>query len=257
VEIVVSFKVMSTGSETPIVAARVLRMNSAVDFTFLGVTENFGRFKYREVVSAGPVVYRILATGYLPHTTAAVDLLPSHPQVMREIVLVPSMNMQVGLGGAPLILRLGAMLSVSAQPNSFIDVDGEVYNDMVTFRGGVTEIDDDDARAAIPEGTFEYRDPTTGEIRRFDMFVGVFLDFVDQSGQSLRNPSGLRLTVSLLVGEIDLNVMLMTYDPFLGMWNKTSELNAVESFKKRQVDTRPVAYAGPGMESYCSIWVSG
>lgn len=76
----------------PIIAARVFRMDSISDITFLGITNNFGTFRYRDVVGASTLVYRITAAGYLTKSTDAIHLEPSQPSVRQEIVLMPSTN---------------------------------------------------------------------------------------------------------------------------------------------------------------------
>lgn len=247
-EVTVTLVVVATRTNAPIAAARVFRLDSNSDPTLLGITNNDGMFHYNDVIGAGPVVYRIQAVGFLSQTTPAIAFVPSHRSVRREVALMSGMDLAVGMGGAPLTLQLGTMLSIHARPNSFVDVGGEVYEDMVIFRGGVVEVDDKAARATIPEAPFQYLHPQTGEVLQFNMFLGLVLDFVDHSGQPLHNPSGLRLTVSIAKGgEQELEVMVMTFDPFLGVWNKTSELNEVEPLRRqRQADLDPVLFEGEG-----------
>lgn len=236
------------GTNNPIVAARIYRMDTNTELTFLGITNNEGHFRYRESANAGSLVLQIQAAGYLTQSTSpALSIVPSIPTVRREIILMPSINIEVGLGGAPLILRLGTMLSISADPRSFIDVNGEVYEDAVFFGGNIFDIGDSSAMDTIPRASFEFRFPDTGVLQRFGMLVGMVLEFTDRSGLPLRNPEGIRVSVSVNTGGDSGDFYLVTYDPFLGVWNMTSELSATEPFrKKRQNNNSPIIFEGRG-----------
>ena len=244
--------VVAMGNRNPIIAARVFRMDTNAELTFLGITNNVGVFRYREAANIGPLVLQVQAAGYIMQSTSpALPIDPSIPSVHREVMLMPSMDMEVGLGGAPLILRLGTMLSISADPRSFIDINGDVYEDVVYFSGNVFDIGDSSAMDTIPRASFEFSDPSTGVLQQFGLLVGMFLEFKDRSGQPLQNPEGIRVSVSVSTGGGSDVFSLVAYDPFLRVWNKTSDLSETQPFRKKRqddgVNRSPVIFEGRRM----------
>lgn len=246
-EVTIVLTVVAAGSKVPIPAARVFRMETNSDMTMLGISNNFGVFRFREVVGVGSVMLQVQASGYLAQTVPSLELVPTSLMVQREVVLLPGLNIEVGLGGAPLVLRLGSMLSVSAPPRSFRTQDGEVYEDMIRFMGNVVEVGDEAAREAIPQTSFVFTDPATGQEQNFGMLVGMILIFVDGSGRPLTNPNGVQVSVSVMADEEeDMDVVLLTHDPEAGVFVKTTELTPVEPLRRKRQNTSPVIFLGTG-----------
>lgn len=245
-EVTVTLVVVAVGTSKPITAARVFRMDSTDGLTLLGITNNFGVFRYRELAGVRTVVFQVQAAGYVTQSMATLHLLPSTPTVRREVVLMPSLSIEVGLGGSPLVLRLGSILSVSASPRSFLDMNGEVYEDMISFNGNVFEVEDEASRSAIPQISFFYTDPQ-GVERLFSMLVGLVLDFVDRFGQRLTNPGGLQVSVSVMNdGSEPMDVFLVSYHPLLDVWTRTSKLFELEPFRRKRQNSNPIIFNGRG-----------
>ena len=245
---------VAVGTEnTPIPAAQVLRMEGDV-LTPMGITNNQGKLVFVESVAERTAVYQVRATGYLSQATPVFNLLPSSPRISWEVMLMSSMNVEVGLGGAALSLRLGSMLSVSIPPLAFRDIHGNMYEDVVTFIGNVFDISNEAARPAIPPAGFEFSDPDTGEDVRFGMLVGMQLEFIDKDGLPLVNQDDLQISVSVMDdGDQDLDLSLLVYDAFLGQWNKSFSLSPLEPFRKKR-QLLPVLFDGIGNKCACGEW---
>ena len=96
-------------------AALVLRVEDGPDsVNYLGLTSKHGQLMFTESIGRQYLEIKVLAAGYVPYMTMPMKLHP-HKRVLRVgVVMIPSMNMDVGLGGSEIILRLGAIASVSA-----------------------------------------------------------------------------------------------------------------------------------------------
>lgn len=253
-EVTIAITVVTVSSRTPIPAARVFSMEPNRDLTLLGISNNFGTFRYRFLVGVGSMVLQVQAMGYISQTLPAETLLPSSPLVVREVVLMPGMDMEVGLGGAPLVVRLGTMLSVSAPARSFRTVEGDVYEDVIRFIGNVVTVSNDADRDTIPQVPFVFTDPETQEERYFGMVVGWTLMFVGRSGEPLSNREGMLISVSILPSD-EGSLDLLTFDSFLGVWNKTSEMRPAEPLRKKRQNINPVIFEGQSKKTrVVGIW---
>lgn len=238
IEVTIDLSVVAVRSGDPVRAAPVFLMGGASsgDLAPIGITDNFGRFRYRESISERVVVLVVRPFGYISPGPITFNLLPSAPRVVRQIVLMPTMEVKVGLGDSPLILHLG-MISVSAPPRAFTDTNGDIYEDQITFRGNVVDIQDEDARAIIPTEAFVYTDPITGEDTIFTMFVGVIVEFVDTSGLPLTGSDDVIISVSVSSDETLSNagdLFIVTFDPLLRRWNRTVNLSPVQGFRRKR-----------------------
>ncbi len=107
--------VVSTNGNEPIAAAMVMRNDEADDsYNMLGLTNSLGRFIYREQLSRLTFELKVVAAGYMPYMSLPIRLHPHRQVIELQIMLIPSMTMNVGLGGANITVRLGPMASVSA-----------------------------------------------------------------------------------------------------------------------------------------------
>lgn len=249
IRIIIDITVVAMRTLDPIPAARVYLVNgtSANDLFFIGITNNFGQFRFRESVSARTVVLMVQAAGYLVRTSNPFNLQPSISRVSQQVVLMPSMEVAVGVGGSTLNVRLGSMLAVTAPPNSFMTADGEFYEGQVIFRGNVVEVGDEAALSMLPSTDFVYTDPTTGQLVRFGMIVGLQLTFEDSSQMRLTIVRDLDISVSITGGGGNLQPSIVTYDPLTGKFSKAADLTAVQPLRrKRQQPTSPIVYIGTG-----------
>ncbi len=80
----------------------------------LGLTNSMGRFMYTESVGRVTFELKVVAAGYMPYMTLPIRLQPHRHVIELRVTMIPSINMDVGLGGADIAVRLGPMVSVSA-----------------------------------------------------------------------------------------------------------------------------------------------
>ena len=112
----VHITVADRDTNEPIAAALVLRVEeSGPDSVgYLGLTSNNGLLMFTESIGRRYLEVKVLAAGYVLYMTMPMKLHP-HKHVLRvSVLMIPSMSMDVGLGGSEIILRLGAIVSVSA-----------------------------------------------------------------------------------------------------------------------------------------------
>lgn len=185
IEVTITLTVEAMRTNEPIPAAQIFRVNGPAsnnDLTFIGITDNSGRFRHRESVVERSVVFRVQAPGYLAQLTPPFNLQPSQMQLSHGLVLMPSMHIQAGMGDSPFNLRLGNMISLSAPAGAFRDANGDVYRDMVVFTGGVVNVGDDEELATVPFASFYYSDPESGDQSPFSMLTAIVIIFEDPSG---------------------------------------------------------------------------
>ena len=237
--------VLALRSRDPIPAAQVFQLGSSSsdDITFLGITDNFGRFSTSGLAREQTLSLEVRAMGYASQAVGAFNLLPSAGRITRDVVLMPNMEVVVGMGGEAFNLRLGSMLSISGSPFTFTDMDGEPYEDAITFQGTVVEIDDEEALDTIPSGDFTYVDEATGNTISFGVFIGMMINFVDVNGMPLQaDPSAIQVSISVQSdGEGEMpEVFLVTYDPVTGTFSRGKTLSAVEPLRKKRQNVPPV-----------------
>lgn len=233
IEISLSVEVMT--SRDPVRAAPVFRVESSGEMTQLGITDNFGRFHHSEMAEARTVDLRVQAPGFFPREET-LNLLPNTTSVPLTLVLMPIIEIPMGVGASPLNLRLGPVLSISTPPNAFINSDGEIHQTLVVFQGNMIKIEDGDAMEVLPNNNFTLFDQTGAE-RRFGVLMGFVAQFVDESGRVLQQREGFSLSVS--VTSVDLELLLLAYNSSGDSWDVISELApaAGTAVVKRQTAT--------------------
>lgn len=115
VSVQVHVTVVNRDTDEPISAAMVLRNDGGEDsFNLLGVTNHHGRYMYTERVGRVYLELKVVAADYMPQMTLPMRLQPHRHVIELRIVMIPTMNMNVGLGGSDIVVRLGTMATVSA-----------------------------------------------------------------------------------------------------------------------------------------------
>ncbi len=244
----VAIKVLVFGSRDPIPAAHVFLQgtSSADDITFLGITDNFGRFTTRRSASELTLTLVVKAVGYGTQVTSPFNLAPSMRRITRDILLVSTMDMVVGMGGDAFNLRLGSMISISGAPLSFTDTNGDQYEDAITFRGIVVDVNTEGAIALIPGGDFTYYDSMTEQDVPFVAYVGFIAGFLDADGADLFSTNGLQMSVSLQdSGEELPNLFFLTFDAASGRWIRRGDFTLIDPFRKKR-QANPVIFTQAG-----------
>lgn len=249
VAVSVVLTVLAVKSHDPIPAAHVFQLgNSSTDSeVFLGLTDNFGRFTTRRFAGEVTLSLMVRAVGYVPQTVGAFNLLPSTTRLTRQVLLMPNMDVAVGMGGDAFNLRLGATLSLSAMPFTFMDMDGDRYEDLVTFQGVVVEASDPDASSIFPGRNFVFYDPETRTDVTFAALLGLFPMFVDFNDLPLQaTQDGLQLSVSVQAGQEMPDLFYLTFDPISGNWTKQGNLAMVEPVRKKRQTAPPAIFRQSG-----------
>jgi len=102
----------------PIPAAVVLkRMAGADDHAYTGLTNENGLFMFTQAVGDVSIELKVLAAGFNPYMSMPMRLRPGRMSLRLSIVLIPSMSMEVGLGGSPITVRFGSTASITAAPS--------------------------------------------------------------------------------------------------------------------------------------------
>ena len=236
----VTLNVQHRDSQEPVAAAQVYRKNGN-DLQLLGLTTNFGRFIHSDLVRSRQITLHVVAPNFIPITLEPLTLHSDRPQTTITINLIPLMNLEVGLGGSPITIRLGTMAAVSAPPSAFKMMENnETYNDLVTFRGTVMTSSDDNEFIGVPGNSFMGMNEETNEMQQYGVLLVAYLQFQGVYGETLTSDL-LRLGVS--VQNIDGNlppISLLYYDNDKGYWVNLGPLNPIEPFrKKRQSDPPP------------------
>ena len=245
IEVTVNLIIEEMGTHARISAAQVYIMNPSGGLTSVGITNNNGLFSYSESVGERTVVFTVQAVGFISQSTGPILLFPNNPRIQRVIVLMPNMDQEVGMGSSDITLQLNTMLSVSAPADVFRTADGEMYEGMVTFRGGYVDVSNEDALATLPFSNFAFRDSETGETRQFSMLAGYTLVFTDDEGMPLQLNGNLTVNVSLHgENEADFSgLCILTYDPLTDTWSK-SDLRPVDQARSKR-QTNPIIFFGP------------
>ena len=252
IEVTISLSVQVMRSYLPIAAAQIFRVNGAVsdnDFTFIGITDNMGRFHHRVLAAERTAVLRVQVPGYVPQFTPPFNLRPDTERVGHTVVMMPSVEIAVGMGDSPVDLQLGDMLSITAPPDSFTDMDGQVYRDLVILEGCVVDILDDAEAATIPSSSFVYFDPSAGDQPLyFAALLAWVFSFQDPSGLPLQI-SHLNISVAMAMDTLPEDLLMLTFDPSaLGGWVKSGVLSAQEESKrKKRQSGAPIIFDGSGM----------
>ena len=240
IEVTISLSVQVMRSYLPIAAAQIFRVNGAVsdnDFTFIGITDNMGRFHHRVLAAERTAVLRVQVPGYVPQFTPPFNLRPDTERVGHTVVMMPSVEIAVGMGDSPVDMQLDGMLSITAPPYSFTDVDEQVYTDLVILEGGVVDITDEAQTETVPSSSFLCTDPDTGRLIKFGVLGGYYIDFHGANGEPLV-PSG-DVRVGVIVPGLDSempDMFLVTYDHVQDAWLKSGELSLVEGSRGKRQD---------------------
>ena len=236
----ITLKVQHRDSQEPVSAAQLYRKEGS-DLELLGLTDNIGRFIHLDEVGSRQIVLHVVAPNFIPVTLEALALHPDRPQTTITVNLIPLMNLDVGLGGSPITIRLGTMAAVSAPPSAFTMMDSnETYNDLITFRGTVMTSSDDSEFIGVPGNSFMAMNEETNRMERYGVTLVAFLQFQGVDGEPLTSDR-LRLGVSVQNSDGQLPPLsLLYYDEDKGYWVNLGPLNSMEaSRKKRQSDQPP------------------
>ena len=233
----ITLNVQHRDSQEPVAAAQLYRKNGN-DLQLLGLTDNFGRFIHSDVVGSRQITLHVVAPNFVPITLEPLTLHPDRPQTTITVNLIPLMNLDVGLGGSPITIRLGTMAAISAPPSAFTMMDSnETYNDLVTFRGTVMTSSDDSEFIGVPGNSFMGMNEETNEMEHYGVLLVAYLQFQGVDGEALTSDQ-LRLGVSVQNSDGNLPPLFMLYyDNDKGYWVNLGPFNPIEPFrKKRQSD---------------------
>ncbi|MCG8625603.1 MAG: hypothetical protein MJE68_26835 [Proteobacteria bacterium] len=233
----ITLNVQHRDNQEPVAAAQIYWKNGE-DLQLLGLTDNFGRFIHSDVVGAREITLHIMSPNFIAITLESLTLRPDRPQTTITVNLIPLMNLDVGLGGSPITIRLGTMAAVSAPPSAFTMMDtNETYNDLVTFRGTVMTSSDDNEFIGVPGNSFMGRNEVTNEMEQYGVLMVAYLQFQGVDGESLSSDQ-IRLGVSLQDSDGNLPPLyLLYYDEDKQYWVNLGPLNPIEpSRKKRQAN---------------------
>jgi hypothetical protein len=232
----ISLNVQHRDNQEPVAAAQIYRKNRD-DLELLGLTDNFGRFIHMDVVGIRQIILHVIAPNFIPITLESLTLRPDRPQTTITVNLIPLMNLDVGLGGSPITIRLGTMAAVSAPPSAFTMMDtNETYSDLVTFRGTVMTSSDDNEFVGVPGNSFVGLNEDTNEMEQYGVLLVAYLQFQGVDGESLSSEQ-IRLGVSVQNSDGNLPPLyLIYYDDDRGYWVNLGPLNPIEPLvrKKRQ-----------------------
>ena len=207
----------------------------------VGLTDNFGMFVHNEPVGSRQLILHIIAPNFIPYTLEPITLRPHRPHTEITVSLIPLMNLDVGLGGSPITIRLGTMAAISAPPDAFKMMEtNETYNDLVTFRGTVMTSSDDNEFMGVPGNSFVGMNEETNEMQTYSVLLVTYLEFQSVEGEMLTSDQ-LRLGVSVLNNDGNLPPLsLIYYNSEKGYWVDLGPLNPIAPLrKKRQTDPAP------------------
>ena len=224
----VTIFVRDVQTQLPIEAAQIFDV--ATDDS-LGLTLASGTFTFAASVPNDNFVvsYRIQASDYLD-ATITPSLPFNNTEVTLTVGLVPAIILvELGNGDSALSLFLSDTTVLFAQPNTFLDENGVVYNDTVSVRMAVMDpignfLD------ALPSGSLLYDNGSY-----FGIAFAARVDFMDDNSQVLGVGKPVTMSFRTADGTGDENSLFVaTYDESTGMWTrKNVTLNTITA-KKRQ-----------------------
>ena len=236
----VTLTVQHRDTKEPVAAAQIYRKDGD-QMEMIGLTNNAGFFIHTEPVESQQLTLHIVAPNFIPYTLQPITLRPERPITQITVSLIPLMNLEVGLGGSPITIRLGTMAAISAPPDAFTMMEtNETYQDLVVFRGNVMTSSDDNEFLGVPGNSFMGMNEETNEMETYSVVLVTYLEFQTAEGEMLTSDK-LRLGVSLLNTDGNLPPLsLIYYDPNRGYWVNLGPLDPIEPFrKKRQTDPAP------------------
>ena len=237
----ITLNVQHRDSQEPVAAAQLYRKNRN-DLQLLGLTDNFGRFIHLDVVGSRQITFHIVAPNFIPVTLESLTLHPDRPQITITVNLIPLMNLDVGLGGSPITIRLGTMAAVSAPPSAFTMMDtNETYNDLVTFRGTVMTSSDNSEFIGVPGNSFMGMNEETNEMEQYGVLLVAYLQFQGIDGEALSSDQ-LRLGVSVQNSDGNLPpLFLLYYNNDKGYWVNLGPFSPIEPFRKKRQSDPPAS----------------
>ena len=234
IEITIMLTVVAMTRSEPIPAAQVYREEES-GRTSIGITNNRGMFVYRVRAGARNITLSVQSPEYMPRSTGILNLNPASRTISQRLVLMPRMNVPMGMGDSALSLRLGSRLAVSASSGTFMEPDGSEYEGLVAFGGTFAEATDNNADEAIPSSNFRYFE--NGTERQFSILSVMNLRFTDDAGRPLGLGKSLVISVSLPSSDAEYCIFL--YNQANDTWTKSVTLTPsgqIPFRKKRQLN---------------------